>query len=256
MGAAAIREEQRRLLPVRTVHSRVDHRPGVHLGQPGRPGSDRHGRVGRQVRDDDQPLLLGRRHPGDGLRRHLHDAVLLRLASAIRAGVPEAPLRREDPRLQRDHVRRDDGLLLRHLDVRPGQAAGADARLELPCEHPAVGRHRAGLHLPGRPDLGDLQRSAAVLPHRAGIPAAGAARAQGRGRLERAHRASSRRSRPTRDTTPAPGRAPGAISMRASCQSHGRRVVRHGDGPGVRALVRLLVHGLPGRAAGHGRRTR
>ena len=37
--------------------------------------------------------------------------------------VPEylqAALRREDPRLQRDHVRRDDRLLLGHLDVRDG----------------------------------------------------------------------------------------------------------------------------------------
>ena len=35
----------------------------------------------------------------------------------------------------------------------------------------------------------------------------------------------------------------------------GRGVVRHGDGPRLRALVRLLVHGLPGRAARDGRRT-
>ena len=34
----------------------------------------------------------------------------------------------------------------------------------------------------------------------------------------------------------------------------GRRVVRAGDGSGLRAVVRVLVHGLPGRAAGHGRR--
>ncbi len=33
----------------------------------------------------------------------------------------------------------------------------------------------------------------------------------------------------------------------------GRRVVRDGDGPRLRALLRLLVHGLPGRAARHGR---
>ena len=34
--------------------------------------------------------------------------------------------------------------------------------------------HRAGLHLPGRADLGDLQRGAAVLPDRARLRAAGA----------------------------------------------------------------------------------
>ncbi len=36
-------------------------------------------------------------------------------------------------------------------------------------------------------------------------------------------------------------------------QPDGRRMVRHGDGPGIRALVRLLVHRLSGRAAGDGR---
>ena len=40
-----------------------------------------------------------------------------------------------------------------------------------------------------------------------------------------------------------PGREPGR-----------RRVVRPGDGARLRALLRLLVHRLPGRAAGHGRR--
>ena len=46
----------------------------------------------------DQPFLLDRRHPGDGVRRHLHDAVLLRLEGALGAGVSAAALRREDPR--------------------------------------------------------------------------------------------------------------------------------------------------------------
>ena len=39
----------------------------------------------------------------------------------------------------------------------------------------------------------------------------------------------------------------------AERQPDGRRMVRHGDGAGLRAVVRLLVHGLPGGAAGHGR---
>ena len=56
----------------------------------GAPGGDRHGRVGGQVRDHDQPLLLGRRDPGDGVCGHLHDAVLLRLQGPLGAGVPEA----------------------------------------------------------------------------------------------------------------------------------------------------------------------
>ena len=44
------------------------------------------------------------------------------------AGVPEAALRREDPRLQRHHLRGDDRLLLRHLHVRHGQADPDAAR--------------------------------------------------------------------------------------------------------------------------------
>ena len=36
-------------------------------------------------------------------------------------------------------------------------------------------------------------------------------------------------------------------------ESHGSRLVRHGDGTGLRAFLRLLVHELPGGAAGHGR---
>ena len=41
-------------------------------------------RLRRQVRHHDQPLLLGGRDPGHGLPRHLHDAVLLRLAAPVR----------------------------------------------------------------------------------------------------------------------------------------------------------------------------
>ena len=49
----------------------------------------------------------------------------------------------------------------------------------------AVGRHRADLHVLGRPDQRDLQRGAPVLPHRAGVrPAGNHGGGQG-GRLER-----------------------------------------------------------------------
>ena len=34
---------EHRFLPFRPGHSRLDHGPGVHLGQPGRPGNHRHG---------------------------------------------------------------------------------------------------------------------------------------------------------------------------------------------------------------------
>ena len=57
--------------------------------------------------------------------------------------------------------------------------------LELQRQPVGLGGDRAGLYLPGRADLGHLQRSAAVLPDRAGLPAAGAARAEGRRRLGR-----------------------------------------------------------------------
>ena len=52
----------------------------------------------RQVRHRHQPLLLGGRDPGDGLRGPLHDAVLLRLAGALGARIPAAAVRREDAR--------------------------------------------------------------------------------------------------------------------------------------------------------------
>ena len=45
-----------------------------------------------------------------------------------------------------------------------------------------------------------------------------------------------------------------AVPGLAEHQPDGRRVVRDGDGPRVRALLRLLVHRLPGGAAGHGGR--
>ncbi len=49
-------------------------------------------------------------------------------------------------------------------------------------------------------------------------------------------------------------RTPGSAWSTPVHQPAGRGVVRPGDGPGLRALVRLLVHRLPGRAAGDGRR--
>ncbi len=77
----------------------------------------------------------------------------------------------------------DDDLLLRRLDVRRWRDCWSSARLELSPEPCSLGAHRAGLHLSRRTDGGDLQRSAAVLPDRAGLPAAVAAGAQSRRRL-------------------------------------------------------------------------
>ena len=56
---------------------------------------------------------------------HLYDAVLLRLQGTLGPRVPQAALRREDARLQRDHLRHYDGALLGHLHVRDGASAGA-----------------------------------------------------------------------------------------------------------------------------------
>src|SRR6185437_15397237 len=99
----------------RPRHSGVDHGAGLHFREPGGPGGDRHGRLRRQVRHGDQSLLLGGRHPGDGVPRHFHDAVLLRLTRPLGPGVPEAAVRREDPGAERHLIRGDDGLLLKLL---------------------------------------------------------------------------------------------------------------------------------------------
>ena len=123
--------------------------------------------------------------PGDVVRRHLHDALLLRLARPLGPGIPPAPIRRENPRLQRRLVRADDGVLVGHLDVRDGQAAAAAAhprralrgsrarsRIHLPRLHRRLGGHRARLHPLRRTVERHLQRSPAVLPDRRRLPAA------------------------------------------------------------------------------------
>jgi hypothetical protein len=99
--------------------------------------------------------------------------------------------------------------------------------VELPYECRAVGPHRPGLYLPGRAHFRDLQRSAPVLPDRAGIPAAGPARAQGRGRLGRAHRPAQYRRDQCRVSRG------GLVQLLApprcgGLQSHGGGVVRTG----------------------------
>ena len=85
----------------RAAPSRLGHGAGLHLGESRGAGSHRDGRLGREVRDHDEPFLLDRRHPGDGLPRALHDAVLLRLEVPVGPGVPEDAVRRKDPGLQR-----------------------------------------------------------------------------------------------------------------------------------------------------------
>ena len=113
-----LHEDEHRLLPVGPLDSGVDRRVGVCLGEPGGTRGDRDGRVRRQVRHDDLPFLLAGGRGGDGLRGRIHDAVLLRIESPLRARIPEAPFRRKDPRTERDFVRGDDGLPVGHVDVR------------------------------------------------------------------------------------------------------------------------------------------
>jgi hypothetical protein len=93
LGAQAPHADEHRLFPLGPLDSRLGGRAGVPLRQPRGAGSDRHGRFGSQVRHRHQPLLLGRRDSGDGVRRRFHDAVLLRLASALGPGVSQVPLR-------------------------------------------------------------------------------------------------------------------------------------------------------------------
>ena len=92
----------------------------------------------------------------------------------------------------------DDRLLLGHLDVRAGRScssccsAGTSTSRVL-----GLGGDRAGLHLPRRPHLGDLQRGAAVLPDRARLRCRSCSSGcKRRRRLERAGREAARRWRP------------------------------------------------------------
>ena len=56
--------------------------------------------------------------PGDGVRRRLYDAVLLRQPGAQRAGVSEAALRRKDARAECHHLRDHDDLFVGNQHVR------------------------------------------------------------------------------------------------------------------------------------------
>ena len=60
----------------------------------------------------------------------------------------------------------DDAVLLGHLDVRAGARSSSCCSAGISTSASPSRPHRARLHLPGRTDVGDLQRSAAVLPDR------------------------------------------------------------------------------------------
>src|SRR5204863_8952957 len=60
--AAALRANQRGLLPVGARDPRLGDRARLHFREPRRAGGDRDGGLGREVRHRDEPLLLARWH--------------------------------------------------------------------------------------------------------------------------------------------------------------------------------------------------
>ena len=207
----------------------------------------------RQVRHRDQPLLLGRRDPGDGVRRHLHDAVLLRLARALGARVPAScASTRRRARFNAIIVRGDDGVLVRASRcTRMGKLLQPAARLELHTSACCVSAAivLAYIFLGGLTSAiyNEVLQFFLIV---ARLPAAGAPRAEGRRRLGGA---AGDAARPRRAGVHADAWIESWQHWRRH-QPDGRRVVRPGDGPRLRAVVRLLVHRLPRRAAGDGGR--
>ena len=179
------------------------------------------------------------RHPGHAVPRHLHDAVLLLRPHQVRAGLPEAALRREDAGAQRDRLRGDDPAGVGHQPVRDGAGAAHLPGLGLGRQHVGLGGHRRRLRHPRRPDVGDLHRDHPVLPHLVRpVPGVGV----------RHHRD----RRPAGDLRPRPRRVRDAVVdvRRSDPERHADHLGRHRPRPRLRALVRLLDHRLPRRPAG------
>jgi len=110
---------------------------------------------------------LGWNESSDGVRRNFREAVLLGHEDPLRLGIPQAAARRENRHTQRSGVCPDNGILLGQIGLCADRAAQPDPRVNLRRVHPRLERHRSRLHLHGRPDVGDLQRGAAVFPRRA-----------------------------------------------------------------------------------------
>ena len=156
-------QDRSRLLPVRPLAAGVDHRPGVHLREPGRARDPRPVGQRRPVRRLCRALLLDRRGAGDGVPRAGDDAVLLRGQGPLGARVPAPALRRCRAHLQRAHVRGRHRADRRRQPVRAGADHPPPARLAGRGLDPGRRGDRAHLHHARRPDLGDLQRGAPVL---------------------------------------------------------------------------------------------
>ena len=115
-------------------------RAGLHLGQPRAPrkSSAWAPRAPSTACMTSHFYWLGA-DPGDGVRGHLHDAVLLRLARRARCPSTSSCASTRRPAASTPSRSRYDHLLLGHLDVRAGQAARAAAGLELQRQHRALG---------------------------------------------------------------------------------------------------------------------
>ena len=172
MAGAPAGLHQRGFSDLRPLSPSLDHQPGIHRREPGRAGSDRHVRVGREIRHHDRAFLLDRRGSGDAVRRRVHDAVLLRQPRPQRAGIFETALRRKDAHAERRHLRGDDDFFFRNLDVRSRPPVRAGAGLELYRLRAALGIHRPDLHVSGRTHQRHLQRGSAILSDRARLRAA------------------------------------------------------------------------------------
>ena len=161
-------EHRRRLLHGGTRDDGMGRRPQLSLRQPGRARIDGLGRFGLSIRHSGDPLVLDRRHSGDAVPRAGDDAVLLHFQNPLGPGISEAAFRRTQPRPVRGFVRVHDRAHERRQHVCHGQGHANRAGLGHQLQH--LGFVADGRHLcdAGRAALGDLQRSAAVLPHLGG----------------------------------------------------------------------------------------
>ena len=183
----------------------------------------------------------------------LHDAVLLRLEGALGAGVSEDALRREDARVQCHLVRGDDGLFLRHL-----AATRWRKLLETlvhwnywTCIFVSAFIVLVYIFLGGLTSAiyNEVLQFFMIVLGFAPLVFLGLKDVGGWTALK----AKLRARWPRRSISPPDTWSHSWMHMgSADGEPDGHRLVRHGDGPRVRAFVRLLVHGLPGGAARDG----
>lgn len=241
-------QDQPRLLPLRPLTARLDHRPRLHLRQPRRDRDPGDGREQRAVRRLHRALVLDRRHPRHGVPGPGDDAVLLRLEGPLGPGVPAPALRQGRTPAEFDPVRLRRDPDRGRQPVLTGDRGRGAARLA------AVGGDRdrrvlrPGVHHARRSVLGDLQRGAAVLrdprgpdPDRRARPEAG----RRLGRSDPLARQDARQRLHHRL---------GRYGHRA-CEPAGRELADHRPRPRLRPLLRLLDDELRGGAARSRRRT-